>query len=90
MQLGASGEVGKGLPSGDDATGELGTRMGNINWRKGGAAGARQTGADADTRTRNVPMTTDMAIKAASKGENWIRFFLHPGYLAIIINILTT
>jgi mannitol 2-dehydrogenase len=79
---GAVGEAGKGLPTGD-YTGESGTRKGNLNWRKGGHTGARDSGASADPRTLNVSasssvMTSEMASNAASRGENWVRFFLHP------------
>lgn len=46
----------------------------------GGPAGSRDAGHSEDTRTRNTAlvMTQEMAAVAATKGENWIRFFLHP------------
>lgn len=78
---GSVGETGIGVPSSlKSSTGDEGTRAGYLDWRKGGVSGARDSGAIADARTRKniLLMTQDMAIEAALKGENWIRFFLHP------------
>jgi mannitol-1-phosphate/altronate dehydrogenase len=73
---GAVGEVGKGNSVGD-AAGNSALRKGNKNWRTGGAAGMKHSSAGA-VGLNARPMSRGMAVEAASRGENWLRFFLHP------------
>jgi len=88
---GAKGEVTSitVTPGEGAAVGEEGFRDGYKNWRRGGHAGAvsKSTGIRPGDITRHrqpsfsslVDLTTqDDAAAAASKGENWLKFFLDP------------